>query len=187
MTEAKTPQAGEWWCSVNSTLRVFIVGRTCSGRIVAVETKSGDVVAWPAHSFAGMYHEPDCTGWDWKPEKWPKYYAPRYSDKNTFIRRDSEDTYVVIRRDGSSSPVYRWRLTMESSPKITEAEALARVKPAPVESPQRTYTKLYVDRQGIGAERWGERVMFYSTEPLGDQWAELKHDGTGFYVEEGKS
>jgi len=75
---------------------------------------------------------------DWQPEVWPKYYlGERWSDVDAYVRFDDAESLAVwVATDGSekrhkghvysnvetSKQDHRWR-------EITEAEALARVKP----------------------------------------------------------
>jgi hypothetical protein len=133
MTTTKQPQAGEWWQSQNKLLRVFVIGIAPDGVPVVCEQ---DLDPYRGPNLAHYWqHLPDCTGWDWQPEVWPKWYARtddaismREKKKIAYHRYDSPNSGETFHTDGTS---FTFEHATEDSKKIevTEAEALARVTP----------------------------------------------------------
>ena len=147
MTETKTPQPGEWWqrtVPVRGVInaRFFIVGPSYDGKLIGMrqwlpmeEKDESDFRYGILDGTESIEHLPDCTGWDWEPEKWPKYYETKARQFIAYVRRDSETQYTMIKFDGSVDHKGIWSYSDNAREQLTEAEALSRVNPAPVESP----------------------------------------------------
>jgi len=75
-------------------------------------------------------------GWTYRRRKqtaevWPKYYEALYQG-HAYIKRLSEAKYIVVNTDGTEGMEFKWKSHIGDNRKqITEAEALARVKPIP--------------------------------------------------------
>ncbi len=80
-------------------------------------------------------HLPDCDSWTWQPEVWPKWYVPKHDGQKTgyrklvaYYRCDAKNSGITVHTDGSQFTWEDWdngHMKLE----VTEAEALARVKP----------------------------------------------------------
>ena len=74
-------------------------------------------------------------GWTYRRRKqtaevWPKYYEALYQG-HAYIKRLSEAKYIIVNTDGTEGMEFKWKSHIGDNRKqITEAEALARVKPA---------------------------------------------------------
>ena len=179
------------------------------------ETKEGGLFVKSRHAVdVDFEHLPDCDSFDWQPETFPQFYrGERWADYEAYVRFDSkyepgkvfyDNGSIVICNHYNFSEVeencrlYGWK-------KLTQAEAEARVK-----KPQRN---ILADCQDCGEFRghghdeickgrklskreyfrlWTHRTSgTVCTSPqealkYPDIWTELKHDGTGFYLEDGK-
>ena len=62
----KQPAAGEWWISPSGTI-VRIVGTKLNGQILYEFDINGSCGSAKAEWWEDWHHEPDCTGFDWKP------------------------------------------------------------------------------------------------------------------------
>ena len=197
MSETKTPQPGEWWqrtVPVRGVInaRFFIVGPSYDGKLIGMrqwlpmeEKDESDFRYGILDGTESIEHLPDCTGWDWEPETWPKYYVldekQGTCDRPWYIKRTSEYrcTRFGINEYGKiESEEQSFR---EQSPlwlEVTEAEALSRVKPAPATT-KRLPVRLWVYR-GEGSQM----VYANNKTPSNGGFVEVKFDGTQFYIEE---
>lgn len=164
--EVKKPQAGEWWEMEGKGL-VYVVGLDTDGDpVFTYDEGDGIDMNYESHFLKNSKHLPDCTGWDWVPEVWPKYYVPTtviityYSDSPVaYFRRDREhfhgetngETFLI---DGTS---FTWKVWIQQDnvQEVTETEAKARIKPA--ESPDDWVIQDRVPaRKGIDERAWDD-------------------------------
>ena len=132
MTTQKQPQAGEWWTCKGT--RVRIVGLHSGGDYVC-ELEAGDLTILPLGRT--WQHLPDCTGWEWQPEVWPKWYVLDETQGVCkvpwYIKRTSENECLRwgLNCDGVTFGFesQTWKHQSELWIEVTEAEALARVTP----------------------------------------------------------
>jgi len=178
MSDKKTPKVGEWWRDEYGELyyvgfdeRQFedVIGnplvcycRSTTGLLLRYYHNDSDLVE----------HLPDCTGFDWVPETFPKYYGA-WNDTYAYCRRDSAQTYCLIRHEGVIEGPFTWdTYSNQRRIEITEAEAYSRVKP-PEPEVQRVRLWRYIS----GA------VIAMNADDDDNGMEEVKHDETGFYVE----
>ena len=131
--ETKTPKAGEWWIADdgNAADILYIIGTDLQGNI---HYQTRYMARYSTPALAGYKHEPRCTGFDWvePAESWPKYYATVIPSSH-YYQIDSSNIAWCISPDEETDSADAKRLM--SNPgvwkEVTEAEALARVKPSP--------------------------------------------------------
>ena len=150
----KQPQAGEWWQKEDT--RVFIIGTKKNGLTVG-ETECGNLI--PFMSIHGWQHLPECDSFKWQPEVWPKLYVHCDADCDWCVEQYKVDRIRVHRVTGVEDQpwvaMYSTNIADGTWIKVTEAEALARVKP--VESPDDWVTQDRVPpRHGIDQVQWSD-------------------------------
>ena len=152
MTEQKQPQAGEYWQKDGK--RLCVIGTKKNGVPVG-ETECGNLIPFlPIHDWQ---HLPDCDSFDWQPEVWPKLYVHCDADCDWCVEQYKVDRIRVHRVTGVEDQpwvaMYSTNIADGTWIKVTEAEALARVKP--VESPDDWVTQDRVpSRSGIDQRRY---------------------------------
>ncbi|TXH50299.1 MAG: hypothetical protein E6Q97_20730, partial [Desulfurellales bacterium] len=158
MTELVSPQPGQWWVmdgppqDHHEGWILFCIGSDSTGRF-RFEDCDGNVEAW-VDPPCGYHHEPECDGFDWKPEVFPQWYRRIDETGDFFVNKRIDRTNVVrVYADGREvSWEYPWN--DRSSPnlyvKITEAEAMA----MPAESPDDWVTQDRVPVRECDERRW---------------------------------
>ena len=128
---AKQPEAGEYWQHKHTEKRYYIIGYRPGGTVV-VENNDGCLetffVEWIQQH---CEHLPECDSFDWRHGPYPHFYEP-LSPSMAYTRRDSETTATIVKKDGEELPDSWYSTTHEGRKRISEAEALARVKPVEV-------------------------------------------------------
>lgn len=144
MSEKKF-EAGQWWRTRDGKIKHVIadtgeVRPESDYRFVAID-RGGSIATYTAEGYEFdsdnecdsdlIEHLPDCTGFDWVPEKWPKYYTTLDSTRSNiaFIRRISASTGVFVNKNGGDDVSFGW--TPDDNRRrteITEEEALALLK-----------------------------------------------------------
>ena len=135
MVEVK---AGQWWTdkgSVAERHRILVRGLTRTGMVI-VEWSDGKVSTLDLDYFLKFKeHLPECTSFDWVPEVYPQYRETFQPEEFAFVRLNDKNTFTYVKKDGSELPKDNMGCAwnhINDRPKITEAEALARiVKPEP--------------------------------------------------------
>lgn len=133
MTNRKQPQAGEWW--QYNGVRIYIVGVKLNGHVVC-EYRDGSIATLVVGDW--WQHLSDCDSFEWKPEVWPKWLisseivlSMRDTKQIAFVRRDNELRGETFHVDGTSFTFSDFTNDPRFK-EVTEAEALAMVKPAEV-------------------------------------------------------
>jgi hypothetical protein len=165
------PQQGEWW-RTREGKRVYIAAvmpgwftgpyplRVFSG---TAETDSEKYTRDGGYHFDGLQsgrdlveHLPDCTGWDWQPVKYPRYWETHDRAYYAYMRQDSATDIVLVQRDGTDYE--NTEVTLADRAELTEAEAMSRIEPPkPVESPDDWVTQdRVVPRNNIDLWCWIE-------------------------------
>ena len=178
----KKPQAGEFWEWAGCRLR--IIGTRLNGAVVA-EHECGSLEF--GCTAGDMKHISDCDSFDWQPEP-----------------VESPDDWVTQDRVPDRPGIDQWTRTWNGTQQCWEASlsneerymhghdcadtgSVFQVRcrrrdlpPMPQEQPKREYVRLWFPQpSGPIRVTQGETLA-------GQIWAELKHDGTGFYLEDGK-
>ena len=158
MTTQKQPQAGEWWQQQDGT-RYLCIATNQRGETIWQVKDGGFRSLIGDHNWKHWQHLPDCTGWDWQPEVWPKWYVPTQSPRMSgcvkyiaYYRCDTKNGGITVHTDGSQFTWEDWD-NPDMKKEVTEAEALARVTPQ--ESPDDWVTQDHMpDRPEIDEWRW---------------------------------
>jgi hypothetical protein len=138
----KQPQPGEWW-KTREGKRVYIAAvmpdwftglyplRVFSG---TAEIDSEKYTRDGGYHFDGLQsgrdlieHLPECTGWDWQPVKYPRYFETHNREDYAFLRQDSATDFVLVRYNGTGDEVTV--VTLANRAGLTEAEAMSRIVP----------------------------------------------------------
>jgi hypothetical protein len=185
----KQPQPGEWW-KTREGKRVYIAAvmpdwfigpyplRVFSG---TAETDSEKYTRDGGYHFDGLQsgrdlveHLPDCTGWDWQPVKYPRYWETRDRAYYAFLRQDSETEFVLVEYGGEDYENTE-EVTLADRAELTEAEAMSRiVPPKPIESPDDWVTQ---DRVPV---RMHHDECRWSSWGSGAPWISNIHSTTGW-------
>lgn len=131
---SKKPQAGEWWEHNTTANRYFIVGVKRNGDVL-IEHRHGDYENG-GQDWYDWHHEPDCTGWDWKPETFPQYWSTPSTYYAYLLRIDAKRCCLVDKKGNqlTDQPWYD-KTDRAGRTQLTKEEALERLdKPEPVES-----------------------------------------------------
>jgi hypothetical protein len=128
MSDKKLPQPGEWWEYDDENARAFIHLCGIDGDVV-VEWSDDRGNYFLEDTFDNMDHLPDCTGWDWVPETWPKYYDTLDGPTTSvaYVRRESSGSKTIVQKDGTEVPGFGWEALDDQRAELTEAEAKARL------------------------------------------------------------
>jgi hypothetical protein len=144
------PQQGQYW-KTREGKRVYIAAvmpdwftgpyplQVFSG---TAETDSEKYTRDGGYHFDGLQsgrdlveHLPECTGWDWQPVKYPRYWETHDRAYYAFLRQDSATEFVLVQHNGEDYENTE-EVTLTDRAEITEAEAMSRIVPVkPVESP----------------------------------------------------
>lgn len=150
--QVKSPEPGQYWEHVKSKDRAYFIGRAPDGEMVW--QCEGDSVEHGDIDWSDWQHIPGCTGWEWEPETWPKFYVSNIHSFG-YYRCDSEYEVLHIAPEGTEkqqSPASTLR-NKAIWTEVTEAEAKARVNP--VESPDDWVVQDRVEaRPGIDQGWW---------------------------------
>lgn len=141
MNEDKKPQSGEWWQNIagkGPIHRIYVIGENSRGELL-FEDVDGNIEKVSDQWWHNWHHVPDCTGWDWEPEKFPQWYVSgRLGWENVaYVVRDTPTTYFCVDENGDATgdESYAWRqgvVERGAWKQVTREEAEARVtKPAP--------------------------------------------------------
>ena len=190
MAEQKQPQPGEYWRTRGGEIRYIVGCRPASDNtnwpLVVVD--GGGVCAEP-YTAGGFFdephipcdedlveHLPDCDGFDWVPEVWPKYFAAIIPSPGYYkITAGSCVYHAPCGRTQEQGPTGRKHILTDPNTwkEITEAEALSRLKPSPPypEEGWRLIDKA-VDVPQEGDEYWNERRKQWCLRSCGgiDPW-----------------
>jgi hypothetical protein len=105
----KLPQAGEYWGVRGRDRAALKVIGHFDGDCV-VRKRDGTISTFNAENWKSedWQHLPECTGFDWVPETWPKWIInPKgFSDDTVYLRRDSKDVTVRVLKDGTEHANY---------------------------------------------------------------------------------
>lgn len=132
--QVKSPEPGQYWEHVKSKDRAYFIGRDPDG--VMVWQCEGDIIEVGNLDWSDWQHIPGCTGWEWEPETWPKYYVldpttvSPYDKDIVYARFDGARKGETFCCDGSS---HCWTVLFDPQGwvEVTEAEAKARFTPKP--------------------------------------------------------
>lgn len=135
MTTQKQPMAGEWWQADDGS-RAYIIGVKRNGEVMFEDENfqhfnGGD-------DWSDWQHLPDCDSWTWQPEVFPKWYVHKKPELPWCLKRPDKSSFVCCSREGQSQRILDWNDEHDDIVsdgewiEVTEAEALARVKPAEV-------------------------------------------------------
>jgi hypothetical protein len=146
----KQPRPGEWW-KTREGKRVYIAAvmpdwftgpyplRVFSG---TAETDSEKYTRDGGYHFDGLQsgrdlveHLPECTGWDWQPVRYPRYFETHDREYFAYLRQDSATELVLVQHNGEDYESAEG-VTMAYRVEITEAEAMSRIVPAVPEWPK---------------------------------------------------
>lgn len=173
MSEVK---AGQWWTdkgSVAGRHRILVLGVTRTLNVV-VEYPNGSSSNLPMDYFQKYKeHLPECTGWDWEPEAYPQYRESYMPNVWAFVRLDSPAQYTYVRLDGTEDPNQEHRPGWDhinGRPKLTEAEALAKiVKPEPAKPKTKTI-KVHTVAYGYDKLKFVSKVLDTELDGVERDW-----------------
>lgn len=144
--QVKSPEPGQYWEHVKSKDRAYFIGRAPDGEMVW--QCEGDSVEHGDIDWSDWQHIPGCTGWDWEPETWPRYYV--YIGDSTcqwiFLELSGYGLVPMVWRDGAyhqyhakieRHEVESW-IDRKIWKEISKAEAMKLKEPA------ETWPKFYV-------------------------------------------
>ena len=195
MSDKKQPQPGEWWRQRNGNI-AYVAGRRpeCDDTnwpLVVVDTYG---VCREPHTEDGcldephipcaedlVEHLPECTGWDWVPETWPKWYVRTSGADSWVYRADDKFTIHNLTTGLIASPA-DWYWRHGNMVEITEAEALARVTP-PAPATTKIPLRVFVSKDVAKGEWWPPLFVSVDDTPLeGTNYIEVH--GLQIYIED---
>ena len=135
---SKKPQAGEWWINKRNASPVYVVGMDPEGDTVYMDNPEDKANVDLVDDFIDEHdHEPDCTGWDWKPETFPQYWSTP-SKHYAYLIRINAKRCCLVDKKGNQLADQPWydKTDRAGRTQITKEEAFALLDPpTPVESP----------------------------------------------------
>lgn len=174
MIKAKKPQAGEWWeYKDNTKCRRYIIGNNHKGHPVGV-SECGEYEVFDEQGNMRVEfwkHLPGCDSFEWQPPKWPRYVVKDYWENTAYLRFDAENEYVAIAINGSDITRTGWiasfSFTSMKDNEVTEAEALARVKPPVPEIPGDGYRLVEIGETIHEGDEWMNDDSWVSAKCVG--------------------
>ena len=183
------PIPGNWYATSFAKV-VYFVGYDDIYEGV-FKTSSTAICRTYCETYADWKHLPDCTGFDYVEEQWPKYYVhkdpvvPWYivRTRNSYdvVYRPKHGTNVLGNEWSSNEPYVNNGVWIE----VTKEQALERVKPERVVN--KVPIPLYIDLTAFNSNASQVPIVTKGHVPTGSitsKYRQLKWDNEiGFYVE----